>query len=342
MERERFFEAIRKVPKAEIHLHLEDFIAEQSEKVSSLPEFLVEVRSAQNSRKEIGDFHRTFRRIARYLKTNGIVYAEISFSVPRYLNNGFIYPEMIKYFEAQIERIKREDNITIKLIADVSRTYGVESANHVLDLVIKHKSRDIIGIGLGGDEKLGPAKNFANIFKRARENGLHTVAHAGESDDYQSVLNAIKYLGAQRIGHGIAAAYDAATMELLKTKNIPLEVAPTSNIVTGHIVKTLPEHPIKRLHENGVLVTLNSDDPNLFNTSLTQEYWNLHNAMDFEFEQLYIIIINGFRAAFITDIARRGYIKAANKQWSRMLALEQRIDDKSWQMSCQTLFDRIE
>jgi len=296
---------------------------------------------AQNSRKEMKDFNRTFRRLTRYMVTGGIIYAEVFFSVPRYLANDFKYPDMVKYFEQQIKQMKEKDGLTVKLIADVSRTYGADSANSILDLVLKHKSKDIIGIGMGGDEKLMPAKIFTEVFERARNSGLRTVAHAGESDTFQSVVDSVELLNVERIGHGISAAYDSATMELLKSKNIPLEVAPTSNIVTGHFVKKMEDHPVRVLYDNGVFVTLNSDDPNLFETHLEKEYWNLYDKLGFSLDDIYKIICNGFRAAFMTNTQKQNYIKAVNKQWVHMLDLDKKHGN-SWRDSCKTFFGRVE
>lgn len=324
MEKERFLDLIRKIPKAEIHLHLEDFVVEQVEKFSSLPEFLGEVRLAQNSRKELVDFDRVFRRLSRYMVRNGIVYAEVFFSVPRYLSNGFEYGAMVARFNSLIKQYKEKDDVTIKLIADVSRSYGAISADNVLDLVIKHRSREIIGIGLGGDEKIGPAYYFKDVFKRAREAGFRVVAHAGESDDHRSVRDAVEILGAERIGHGISAAYSKSTMQLLKDKNIPLEIQMTSNIITGHFAKSYEEHPVRVLWDNGVFVTINSDDPNLFSTSLLNEYWEMFKKLDYRIDSLYYIIINGFRASFLSENQKNEYIKLVNKSWYRMFLIDKR------------------
>lgn len=344
MERERFFEVIKKVPKAEIHLHLEDFIAETyatGETVSSLQEFLETVRSRQNSRRVVEDFGIAFKQVVRYMKRNGIVYAEIFFSVPRYLNNGLKYSEIIKYFENKVKNIRHNDHITIKFLADVSRTYGVESANAVLDMVIANPSREVIGIGLGGDERIGPARDYINLFARAKKYGLHTVAHAGEDGTHQSVVDAVELLGAERIGHGIAAANDEATLNLLVSKKIPLEIAPTSNIITGHIVKDMENHPVRKCWDHGVFVTLNTDDPTIFNTSLISEYWHLHNKMGFRLDELLRIIKNGFRASFMSESKKQNFLRLINKNWNRSFRINPK-ESEQWKNACVTVFQGIE
>lgn len=343
MEKERFFSVIRDVPKVEIHLHLEDFIVEQEEKFESLPEFVEYFRSAQKSRREISDFERVFRRLARYMVRNGIVYAEVFFSPGNFiLNHGMSYPELIKFFEKQINQIKIKDGLLVKILVDVSRSHGIDYANNVLDLVIKHPSRSVIGIGLGGDEKRGPAKMFTELFMRARQAGLRTVAHAGEADGFQSVIDAMGLLKAERIGHGIATIQDPTTVRLLADRRIPLEIQLTSNLVTKHYVKDIENHPVRALWNNGVFITLNTDDPNLFKTSLLNEYWLLHNKLGFSMNDIYCIIINGFRASFLSDGKKREYIRQVNKKWNRRFLLTERMKHKGWQDACKNVFCRVE
>jgi len=343
MEKERFFEVIKAVPKAELHLHLEDFIVEQEEKFESLQEFIEYFRSAQRSRREVKDFERVFRRLARYMVRNGIVYAEVFFSPGNFvLNHGMKYDELIKFFEMQIKDIRVRDGLLINIIIDVSRSHGVEYANAVLDLVIKHPSKVVIGIGLGGNEKGGPAKNFVDVFARAREHGLRTVAHAGECEDHQSVIDTVELLGAERIGHGISAAYDEATMQLLKDKGLYLEVQLTSNLITGHFVKDIEQHPARILWDSGVFLTLNTDDPNLFKTSLIKEYWLLHNKLRFHMDDIHHIIRHSFTASFLSDGKKKEFIRLFNKRWNRRYSLTKHGKKESWRDACKNVFNQVD
>lgn len=336
-------EVIREVPKAELHLHLEDFIVEQEEKFESLQEFIEYFRSAQKSRREVSDFERVFRRLARYMVRNGIVYAEVFFSPGNFvLNHGMSYKELIKFFEKQIKQIKIKDGLLINIIIDVSRSHGIKYAQSVLDLVIKHPCKVVIGIGLGGNEKIGPAKDFAKLFEIARKAGLKTVAHAGESNTYQSVIDTVELLKVSRIGHGISAAYDDSTMKLLEEKNIPLEIQLTSNIVTGHFVKKIEHHPARILWDHGVSITVNTDDPNLFKTSLIYEYWLMHNKLLFSMTDLYCIIINGFRASFLSEGKKQRFIRLVNKKWNRRFLITERMKRESWRDACKKVFNKVE
>ncbi|MCL2229388.1 MAG: adenosine deaminase family protein [Firmicutes bacterium] len=325
MDKEQFFEIIRQIPKAEIHIHLENFLAGQGAKeasVSSLSDFVVLFRSVQDSVKVINDMSIAFKNIVRYMKKNGIVYAEVFFSPGRYVReSGWSYKELIKFFEKFSRDIKRRQGFEIKYIVDVSRSHGVEIASTVLDMVTQNKSEYVLGIGLGGDEIAGPARNFTELFKRAREYGLRTVAHAGEADGPHSIFDAVELLGAERIGHATSAGEDPKILELLIKRQIPIEVALTSNLVTGRYVKDIVTHPLKKYLEEGAFITLNTDDPTIFNTSLLQEYWNLYNKIGYDIRHLYFIIVNGFQASFLPERRKREYIKMVNKMWSRSVQL---------------------
>ena len=330
MEREHFFEMITKIPKAEIHLHLEDFLAgvtAREENVTSLSDFVVLFRSVQDSVQIIEDMSIAFKNIVHYMKTNGVVYAEVFFSPGRYLReSGWSYKGLVKFFEKFVRDIRRRQGFEIKFIVDISRSNGVEIAAGVLDVVIKNRSDCVIGIGLGGDEIAGPARDFVELFNRAREYGLRTVAHAGEADGPHSILDAVELLGAERIGHATSAMENPNILKLLVERQIPLEIAPTSNLVTGRYVKNLAEHPLKKYLENGAFITLNSDDPTIFNTGLVKEYWNLYNKMGYDIRHLYFIIVNGFRASFLPEGRKREYIKMVNKMWRRSVQLNSNLE----------------
>jgi len=326
MEKEQFFEFMRKIPKAEIHLHLEDFLAGEAareEQVKSLSDFVLLFRSVQDSLRDMEDMTIAFKNIVRYMKQNGVVYAEVFFSPGRFLRQfGWDYQNLVKFFEKFARDIRRRQGFVIKFLVDISRSHGVDNASDVLDHVIKYRSRDIIGIGLGGDEEIGPARDYAQLFKRARESGLRTVAHAGESDGPHSIMDAVKLLQAERIGHATSAVDCPEVLDYLIKNQIPLEIAPTSNLVIGKYVKDISAHPLKQYLEKGAFITLNTDDPTLFNTCLVGEYWNLYHKMGYDVRHLYFIIVNGFRASFMSDGKKRNYIKMVNKTWRDNVQLE--------------------
>ena len=151
---------------------------------------------------------------------------------------------MMDILDTGSQIIKKEEGRTVKFLIDVSRTYGIENAMKNLDLLLSNPRESIIGIGLGGAESQGPAKDYETVFAKARENGLHSVAHAGEVEGPFSIWDSLRKLQAERIGHGISAIYDDELVKYLAEKKIPLEICPTSNVLTRHYVKALEEHPI--------------------------------------------------------------------------------------------------
>ncbi len=338
MEKKEFYKFFKKIPKTEIHLHSEAVVSKQDAgrmlskenlkykdkneidklfNVSNLEEFINVFLLLQKSFKTISDFGNLFHSISYYMKKNGLVYAELFFAPTYFIKQGWKYEEMVKFFSKKIRKIRRKDNIIIKILVDVSRTFGPENAMANLELVIKHKTKDIIGIGLGGDEKKGPAKDYIEVYKKAKEYGLHRVAHAGEDDTYQSIWDTIRLLKVERIGHGIAAIENKEIMDYLAEEQIPLEIAPTSNVFTKKYVKELKDHPIRQFYDNGILVTLNTDDPTLFSINIIDEYWNLYSEMGFSLDDLRQIVINGFKASFLPKSKKKEYIRRVRKSWKK-------------------------
>jgi adenosine deaminase len=154
----------------------------------------------------------------------------------------------------------------------------------------------IVAFGLGGDEVQGPIEWFGDVLAFARDAGLHRTIHAGETAGPASIWGALR-LGAERIGHGIAAAQDPALLVHLRDRAIPLEVCITSNVATG-AVRCLAEHPIRRIYDAGVPIVLGSDDPAMFHTTLTREYDLAVSEFGFTSEELEGIVANGFKYAF--------------------------------------------
>ena len=218
-----------------------------------------------------------------------------------------------------VRKIQQKDKIEIRIIIDVSRTFGVENAKNNLLSLLKYKNnKEFIGIGLGGDEKKGPAMEFASVFKLAKKNNLHRVAHAGEDVGSESVKDAIKYLDAERIGHGISAIKDKKLMKFLAEKKIPLEICPTSNIFTKKYVKKMEKHPIKQFYEKNILVTCNTDDPTFFKVDLIDEYWNLHSKLGFSMDDIKQVVINGFNASFLPEKRKKEFVKKVCDAWKKI------------------------
>lgn len=338
MDKETFYKLLKKIPKTEIHLHSEALISKEAaseilsknnqkykdkkviDKLFSykdLKGFINVFLLLQNGFKKLSDFEKLFKSILPYLKRNGIIHTELFFSPSNFLKNGLVFEDIIKIFIEEIKKIKQEEDIDIKIIIDVSRTFGLENAQRNLELTIKCECDTIIGIGLGGDENKGPAKEYAKVFKKAKEHGFHRVAHAGEDVGPESIWDAINYLKAERIGHGISSIKDNDLIDYLFKNQIPLEICPTSNIFTKRFVKKIEDHPIKSLYDKGILVTLNTDDPAFFNVELLDEYWNLYTKLNFSLNDIKNVIINGFKASFISEDKKKNYIKKVNEAWDK-------------------------
>ena len=180
------------------------------------------------------------------------------------------------------------------------RHFGVEHARPVVEKAIQFKSRNVVGIGIGGDERRGPAEHFGDVYAYARNAGLRLTAHAGETTGADCVRASLDVLHAERIGHGLNAIHDRALVERLAREQIPVEICITSNIRTG-CCGSLESHPVRKLFDAGVLITLNTDDPAMFRTSLAREYQLAQTAFGFTDPELRQLAQNSFRASFLPD-----------------------------------------
>jgi adenosine deaminase/aminodeoxyfutalosine deaminase len=179
---------------------------------------------------------------------------------------------------------------------DAIRHFGADHAMQVAELAAERVNCGVAALGIGGDEARGPAEWFHDVYRFARERGLHLHAHAGEAAGPSSVWAALE-LGVERIGHGIRAVEDPVLVKHLRDHSIPLEISITSNLITG-AVKSLKDHPIRRLYDAGIPITLNSDDPGIFGSTLVEEYELAAREFGFREEELLAIADNGFRYAF--------------------------------------------
>ncbi|MCR9141994.1 MAG: adenosine deaminase [bacterium] len=325
-EQERLYEFLSKIPKTEIHLHLEalvscesiyrlmrenqvniDGVESQGDllrrfQVRTLEQFIdLYINVIQPCLLKAQDFDLILRDARDYLKRNRIYYAEIFWAPTKFMQNGLEYAEMLDVLDAGARRIKSEDNIHIKFLVDLSRSYGPENAGRNLDLVLAHPRDCVIGVGLGGAEENNPARDYEAVFERAREAGLHAVAHAGEAVGPSQVWEAIRTLQVERIGHGTSAVLDERLLDHLAETQLPLEVCPSSNVFTRAYVHELREHPIRNFFERGLNVTVNTDDPTIFGIELSDEYLNLYNHCGFDLNEILVLIRNNLNASFLSD-----------------------------------------
>ena len=296
------------MPKAELHLHLEGSI--EPETLHELdPATPVEEFRALYRYENFDAFLRAFGAIGKRLRTpadyalittrllerlqqQNVQYAEIIVSAGVVIWKG---QEFAPIFDA-IAGAASASPVKVRWILDAVRQFGVDHVMRVAELAAERVDRGVIAFGIGGSEERGPAEWFKDVFAFAHRAGLHLTAHAGESMGPESVWAALE-LGAERIGHGIAAVKDEALMRHLREHDIPLEVCPTSNLVTG-VVPRIEDHPLRQLYDAGVPVVLNSDDPAMFRSSLVDEYRLARRCFGFTDAELRRLAANAFRYAF--------------------------------------------
>jgi len=332
---ESFSQFISLLPKAEIHLHVEALLTPEDlqelnvkhqlypecttaedlkealglKKIRDLNEMIGQFLKIQAFFKEEDDFEVITNSIPRYMKTNQITYMEVHFSPSSFLKNGLDFDGMVSSMETGIDKICEEMDVDIRVIIDISRTFGVENAmnnlKHVKAYLENHKDSRIISIGLGGAEKSGKPEEFGPVFSQAQQWGIPTVAHGGEDSDAEQLWATLKYLNPLRIGHGTSAFQEEALMKELRDRAIPLEICPTSNVITGRFMKKMSEHPIRLFFDKGLMVTLNTDDPAIFGIQLNDEYLNLFTELNFTLSEIVQILINTYQSSFMPEDQKR-------------------------------------
>jgi aminodeoxyfutalosine deaminase len=294
-------------PKAELHLHLEGSVdsatlrelapelspreARELYEFTGFGGFLETFAAVMGHLRTPADYALITRRMLERLDAENVRYAEVIVSAGVLLWKG---DEFAPVFDAICEAAAGSP-VEVRWILDAVRHFGAAHGMRVAELAAERADRGVVAYGIGGDEERGPAAWFTDVYRFARSAGLRTTAHAGESDGPHSIWAALE-LGAERIGHGIRAVDDPVLMKHLRERDIPLEISITSNLATG-VVKELAEHPVRRLYEAGVPLTLNTDDPGIFRTTLPREF-ELAARLGFSDDELRGIAENGFRYAF--------------------------------------------
>lgn len=329
------------LPKAELHLHLEGSIRQETAaelaaryRVEMSPEeiaarykftdfagFIESFKWITSFLREPRDYALVTRRLLEELMAQNVVYAEITVSAGvMLLRNQSIEANLAAIFETA--QNLGYQGIRTGWILDCVRQFGAEPAIRIARVAARFQGAGVVAFGMGGDELALPAAEFRPAFDLARGQGLHLVCHAGEIGGPQSVREAAEILGAERIGHGIAVMHDPELARSLAARRIVLENCLTSNLATGALARqtgnasaTLADHPLKKLIESGSVVTLSTDDPAMFSTDLLTEY-SRAAAMGLSPRQLLHLAEQSFRAAFLPQDDKRAYVddfRAATK-----------------------------
>ncbi|MGH3474151.1 MAG: adenosine deaminase [Aeromicrobium sp.] len=209
--------------------------------------------------------------VARDLAAQNVRYAELTLTPYTSIRAGIAAEAFCETVEDARRTAEAELDLTLRWCFDIPGEFGLVGADATIDVALSQQPDGLVSFGLGGPEVGVPRSRFASHFAQAQAAGLHSVPHAGESTGPETIWDSLRHLGAERIGHGIAAAQDEKLMEYLAATGVVLEVCPTSNVRTKS-VPSLAEHPLPELVKAGVTVTINSDDPPMFGTTLSQEY----------------------------------------------------------------------
>jgi adenosine deaminase len=224
-------------------------------------------------------------------------------------DKGLTPDDLIAGLDAGRAAIRRMFGVEVAWIIDIPRNlsfnritglYNGKASGPTVDMALAWKDRGVVALGLGGYELGAPPEPFAAAFDRARAGGLHSIPHAGEHVGPEGVWGAIRSLQAERIGHGVRAIEDPELVAYLVEHQIPLEINPSSNIRLG-VYPDFGSHPLRQFWDAGVYVTVNSDDPPLFNTTLNQEYRLLIDAFGFGVNELEQVSLNALRVSFLPD-----------------------------------------
>lgn len=242
--------------------------------------------------------------VARELARQQVRYAELTVTPYSHVRRGIPAPALCEAIEDARKRAETDFGIELRWCFDIPGEAGLAAAEETLRISLEEHPEGLISFGLGGPEIGVPRPQFKPYFDRARAAGLHSVPHAGETTGPETVWDALRDLGAERIGHGISAVRDPELLAHLAEHRIGLEVCPTSNVRT-RAVSTIEEHPLRQLVEAGLLVTINSDDPPMFGTTLNDEYAVAARLLDTGPQGL---------AALARDAVTASFLEPAGKQ----------------------------
>ncbi len=330
---------LRQLPKAELHLHLEGMLSPtrvislakkysvslDSDELASrynlrgFTQFLELYKWATSFLREPEDYAQLAQDAATALHEQGVVYAEITLSVGvmllRKQNVAENFHALKKVFTRNFTASPPSENgPQVQFIFDAVRQFGPTPAMEVARIAAELKNQGVVAFGLGGDELSVPLSNFRPIYKFAAGHGLHLLVHAGETGGPEQIQDAIDILGAERIGHGIAAIRSSTLITTLANRKIPLEICPTSNLRTNALSiqlnsahSKLAHHPLPKFFRQGVPVTISTDDPAMFNTTLLEEY-SAALQMGLSFEDLLVMNRTAFEHSFLPEPARQSFL----------------------------------
>jgi len=332
---QRLHHFVEAMPKVELHLHLEGSIRPETAltlarrhnirlpaddpagikdwfRFRDFPHFVEAYVLLSDLLRTPEDFTFITIEMGRELARQNIRYAEVTFTAYTHLwwqQKGLTPDALVAGLDAGRDEVRRQFGVEIAWVIDIPRNlsfskitglYTGRASMPSVEIALAWQEHGVVALGLGGYEIGAPPEPFAHAFDRARAGGLHSVPHAGEHVGPAGVWGAIRSLQAERIGHGVRAIEDPDLVAYLVEEQIPLEINPTSNIKLG-VYPDFASHPLRKFWDAGVYVTINSDDPPLFNTTLNQEYHLLVDEFGFDVDELERVSLNALNASFLPD-----------------------------------------
>ena len=309
---------VRSLPKAELHVHLEGAIepvtlleiqhshglkdatqvaTEKLYQCSDFGSFLISFKDITAHLRAPADYELITYRLMERLKAENVLHAEVYISVGVCLYRKQDFAAIFEGLERGRAQGVRDFGVSLLWIFDAVRHFGSAEAQRVAELAVQYRDRNVVGFGIGGDEQRAGPELFREVYGYCANNGLRLTAHAGETAGPESIWGALN-LRAERIGHALTASQDPDLIQELSQRQVPVEICVTSNVKTG-VCPTISEHPVKRYFDEGLMVTLNTDDPAIFRTSLSREYQLVQENFGFSDEHLRELARNSFEAAFL-------------------------------------------
>ena len=322
-------EFIKKVPKTELHLHIEGtlepaqmFELAKKNNISIPFKNIQEVKAAYNF-SNLESFLKIYYEGAKVLikekdffdltwayalkcKEDNIVHTEIFFDPQTHVNRGIDFELVINGIYKALQKANREFGLSFKIIMCFLRHLSEKSGFEMLDHAIAHKDK-IFGVGLDSSEIGNPPSKFQKLFKRSIEKGFLTFAHAGEEGPPEYIWDSINLLNVKRIDHGVQCLHDKKLVEKLRRDKTPLTVCPLSNIKL-RVFNKLKEHNLKKMLDEKLMVMVNSDDPAYFGGYLNKNLIEIQSALNLSFNDIKTLIINSFKSSFLSEEKKMEWI----------------------------------
>lgn len=335
--------AIRQMPKVELHVHMEGSVQPQT-LLNLAQKYQVELPAQDTAGlrewytfRDFEHFIEIYMTIAGCLRTaddieliarefligqarQNIVYSEVTFTpYNQYLLHQLGFREQLDAVNRARRWAEAELGVRMGIIVDIPRQAPVEAGETVADWVIEGYGEGIIAMGLGGKEVDNPPEKFQSAFDRVRAAGIPCVLHAGETDGPASIWSALNAAGSCRIGHGVRAVEDPKLMAYLRERQIPLEVCPTSNVCLK-VYPSWEQHSLPQLMEGGLYITINSDDPPMFNTTLTDEFLHGRQIFHWSMNTIEQLVMNAVRATLLPESERDAMRRKFKAEFERLKA----------------------